>query len=866
MARANLRTLFTAGASDGLTAQAVFTNRVSEMDAFVRSLDNIRYTPRNAGSDPSVPRRNLLLFYGTGGIGKTTLSVELERRLHDGLRGAAAIGSTRIDFAEPAAFDLEQIVIAIRGACGALERRWDAFDIAFALYWERAHPGLPIAEFVERRSRSRDAARAVEVAKQIEATVADVLAGLGPASGVVGAAHNAGRRFYEAVRQSRMKKKLTEECPYFEELIDAPGDDETLSYLPALLGWQLCRDHESRQVVVFVDTFEEMMSRPTREFELLFQRIVYLMPSALFVVTGRDAIDWGDEHLPGSLDYTGSVHWPNLVAGATDDPRQHLVGCLSDQNCEDHLCSVITLPSGEPAISAQIRRRIIEASDGLPLYLDLAVGHFLELLSRRDEPTADAFGGSLPAVVARTMRDLTAAERKALRGVSLVPAFDVELAIAAGGVDSAAARRLVRRTFVRRDDQAFFQYSLHAALRNAILAIDHELTDAWGDREWTLASERIQAELASRASDALRNRDPRTMGSLLALSLQCAHAAEPDDKILQLGMVLADLGHWSLLDARSDAKPHPITTGLRGIAARRGASLDVSVELLDHALEAPTLTRSARRAFELHRAHGRRNAGRYSAARVDYERLIEAEGGDQTAESARFQLLDLALIEGRFVDLQEAFQAEPRPEAPPQRCEWLRLEGHLARFNAQFRTAERLYREALDLAEHSALAAASAKAETNIAESLCWEWPADAQLYARRAIDNNSAAGNRLEIVKAAAALAICAAGTSESAAAVSRCLDAVKQTGYRAGELFALSAIAFDGAVRHDVDAVLRATNRIASLSRQIGTYGFLLDIAAAWLRGMGDTTTRITPLDSPRWVDNAALDRWAALPQQRK
>src|SRR6266702_5332068 len=106
MSKISLRAAFTLAAESPVAAQQVFTNRVTEVGAFDEALRTLGNTLATADISPvinrAMPRRNVLVYYGVGGIGKTTLSEELERRFagrhQDGRnRERAAI---RFDFAE----------------------------------------------------------------------------------------------------------------------------------------------------------------------------------------------------------------------------------------------------------------------------------------------------------------------------------------------------------------------------------------------------------------------------------------------------------------------------------------------------------------------------------------------------------------------------------------------------------------------------------------------------------------------------------------------------------------------------------------------------------------------------------------------
>lgn len=86
MTRRDLRTLFRSNSPD-LSAEEVFSDREDEWEAIARSV-----TACVAGmSDPGFdvedfeePRRNVLMFYGVGGIGKTSLSHNAAEKLAGG--------------------------------------------------------------------------------------------------------------------------------------------------------------------------------------------------------------------------------------------------------------------------------------------------------------------------------------------------------------------------------------------------------------------------------------------------------------------------------------------------------------------------------------------------------------------------------------------------------------------------------------------------------------------------------------------------------------------------------------------------------------------------------------------------------------
>ena len=239
MARVNLRAAFMAGVNSPVTAQQVFTDRADEVSAFQAALANLERGLDRASASPVVDRtqgrRNVLCFYGVGGIGKTTLSQELERRL---LADAVAedrgdVATVRIDVVDDSATDMESLLLRLRAGLGRLGRRWFAFDLALSCYWMRAHPGEELREFLDASPVLRRAAKAVGLGEQIASNV-EFLSPV-EVGGLPGLAQRAGLGIYRAIRDRVREGTLLSECDLLRELVDADADYEALSYFPYLL-------------------------------------------------------------------------------------------------------------------------------------------------------------------------------------------------------------------------------------------------------------------------------------------------------------------------------------------------------------------------------------------------------------------------------------------------------------------------------------------------------------------------------------------------------------------------------------------------------------------------------------------------------
>ncbi|MFE4328769.1 hypothetical protein ACFRQM_04725 [Streptomyces sp. NPDC056831] len=203
-----------------------------------------------------------------------------------------------------------------------------------------------------------------------------------------------------------------------------------------------------------------------------------------------------------ALDWTGPTAWPGLTTTATTTAvvpqpraaapvgRQHLIGDLSPEDCDTHLARRLTLDD-QALIDADIRTAITARSHGLPLPLDLAVSRFLEIRRTGHTPTPADFDCTSPALLARTLSDLTPDERHLARSVALLDAFDLDLAIQTAGLThQAPARRLTERPLVTENLYALWPYYLHRAIRSAVRD-----DNRWTKADWHRAATRALAAL-----------------------------------------------------------------------------------------------------------------------------------------------------------------------------------------------------------------------------------------------------------------------------------------------------------------------------------------------------------------------------------
>lgn len=897
MAR-DLRALF--GSNEQVGAGEAFTNRQAQWNAVASALTEhlARITdPAFDVQDLEAPRHNVIVFHGVGGIGKSTLSRKLEAALTDTARRPAQWGEpawpdsprllpVRVDLARSAGTDFEQLVLTLRLALARhVGRGLPAFDIALRRYWDTVHPGEPLEEYLRRRGLAAMAGEALP--GQIKGAVGEAAQQLA-LPGVVGsAAGQVAAALVSALRQRHEKARALAGCARLVDLLEAEPDLEALSYYPHLLAWEIARLPAKKSVVpvVLLDGFEDVGDRTHRDLERLLQRVVWLMPGALFVVTGRSRLQWADPALSGQLDCTGPAAWPGLAPASTPlvpgartpapaaGPRQLLIGDFSADDCEDYLAHRLTTSDDQPLIPADIRAVIARRSHGLPLYLDLSALRFLEIRRTRT-PVPEDFEADFAALIARTLQDLTGDERHVLRAAALLDAFDIPLATAAAGMShDAPALRLVERPLVHEDPAALWPYHLHALVRSTLRSADDRTDDRWSEQDWQRAADRAHTALGSQWS-AAGTGDRALLVGCLRQGLRLAR-----DHRLDLGW-LADAAWdyvsdsiWEPLDPPASAstagqastgRPRgaaPLATPadalvetLSTIAARQREHRTHTADRLTRVIDSRLLPEDLTDMALYYRAKAHRDLGRGTASRQGMQQV--AAGTTRLAPAARRGLVHLARTSGDFPTAHEA--AQTLGWAGRQH----RVLGDLAWVHAQMDQATTYYEAARTDAEEHGVAGERATSQAQLAFVRALTDPETADDDLDLAAQLLAGLDLRATTLTTRIAALLRDAGTGGDAIPErANILDAeIRASGVRAARTTLALALCFHHAVLDDnaLDAAIRGLDQLT----RGHDYAYYTDIAH-FMAGR--------PLQFPsaaRWLDDpeAVRNRWRTLVTNRQ
>ncbi|WP_316782906.1 ATP/GTP-binding protein [Streptomyces sasae] len=678
---ADLRALFSS--NDPVGASEAFTNRQNQWRFVATAIEeHLRHiaAPGFDVEDLEAPRNNVTVFHGVGGIGKSTLLRKIEAALTDAEQRPVQWGEpawagerllpVRIDLARSASngADFERVLLTIRLALAArVGRPLPSFDLALRRYWDTRHPGEPLEEYVRRTGLAAKFGQMLP--QQVQGAVSEAVSAL-QLPGLVGsAAGQVASALITALRERRERARALAGCARTADLLEIEPDLEALSYYPHLLAWEISRLPAKHSVVpvILLDTFEDTGDRH-RDTERLLQRLVWLMPNAFFVVSGRNRLPWANPALQGQLDYTGPAAWPGLDtqqpawAAGQSGARQHLIGDLSPRDCDDHLARRLTR-DGQPLISPEIREVITQRSHGLPLHLDLAVSRYLEIRRTGRTPVPSDFDHTFPALIARTLSDLTTDERHVLRSASLLDAWDLDLATQAAGLPhQSAARRLIERPMISEDPHATWPYHLHAAIRTALRTAGDHTEDQWTPADWHQAAVRALAALGQQWHDAGALIPSRTLlVACLRQGLRLARDHRLDDLawLTDAAYAYTDDSVWEPIAPPTqppapDAprQPEPDTPAdalaelLAAIARRQHEHRERTAERLTAVLDTGLLSTQLAELALYYRAKAHKDIGLTDTA-LDGMRQV-ADAGGRLAPRARRGLANLARISGDF--------------------------------------------------------------------------------------------------------------------------------------------------------------------------------------------------------------------------
>jgi formylglycine-generating enzyme required for sulfatase activity len=369
------------------SALDVFTDREELIAAFERNL---------AHKQPEEHR--VLVFYGDGGIGKTTLLQKLEQ-LHRQRCPQALMG--RLDLAGADTTSPDLLLYRLRRLFPTIP--FPSFSLALAEYGRRFHPeqvyGSDRKELLQGAGPYADVlAGGLEVLGQ--------LSGVGLAVSTMKAAAMAQRQLSDWVQRRaepwlQRSQSLSEEQMLAQLPLQWASDFRQAISTQLDQDWDVAITYNGPPPLIAFDTYETLwhsgMGRSGRRREPRERWLVDLvseLPEVLWVIGGRDRLSWEGY----------DKAWGKAC-------EQHLVGQLSDEDARSFL---VKRGIKEPAIVEKILRQ----AAGVPLYLELETQLYDKTPAA--ERTPEVFGGRQQGQIDRLLTSPDASEWATLKPMTTV--------------------------------------------------------------------------------------------------------------------------------------------------------------------------------------------------------------------------------------------------------------------------------------------------------------------------------------------------------------------------------------------------------------------------------------------------------------
>lgn len=347
----------------------------------------------NAFNTKVKDEHKLLVYYGVGGIGKTTLRKELGKRLE---AEKPETVWTAIDLDTPTYREQETALFVLRNQLhDKFKINFPSFDIAYTVYWQKTHPQTPM---------TKDTFPLL--------TGANVVAGIMRVVGempYIGFVPKLTKAFMTGGNVFREWWKRRGE----KELANLPNlEPKEISVRMPMFWASDMKDfieEKKKDAVLFLDTYEALWENQNAEGGFFMRdewirELVSHLPEVLWVVCGREKLRW----------YEQDEEWNNYT-------EQYLLGRLSDDDSRYFLNSC--------GIEKQdVQNVIIKASKGVPHFLDLAVDTYYEIQSRHNrEPEAKDFAKTQESVLERFLRYLDKTEIETLKALSAARIWGSEI-------------------------------------------------------------------------------------------------------------------------------------------------------------------------------------------------------------------------------------------------------------------------------------------------------------------------------------------------------------------------------------------------------------------------------------------------------
>ena len=422
------------GEENNIPAQRQFTDREEPQESFIHALNNL------LNKEYSV-----LVYYGVGGIGKSSLQKHLKEFHLD--QDDQSVYSW-IDFEIEANRTAQK---TLRGLAehfkSKFKMKFPIFDMAYLIYWSKAFPDHDI---------KKEGLPFLEEGNQLS----EIISTFVNSAGILGTTLNTLDYIYKKSKEFTFDSKIKQALADLTQL-ESNEIEAKLSVFFAQDLESYQNKYPNKKIVIFFDTYEALW--PTHRNEAYYfaqdewlRDIITELPHILFVICGRE-----------------KIRWTEIEEEWEDDLNQHILGSLSQTDSQSFLksCHITDL---------KIQNSIIQSSEGFPYYLDLCVDIYYQIKSHSKVPSQEDFIDiGQQDIFKKFMKYLNHSEQETLKVLANARFFTKELFINLiahfkTGYPATAIKQLSNFSFISQDTGKYF---IHDLMRKSLHRFsDDELT------------------------------------------------------------------------------------------------------------------------------------------------------------------------------------------------------------------------------------------------------------------------------------------------------------------------------------------------------------------------------------------------------
>ena len=414
-------------------ANRVFTDREKPRKVFWDTYDTLKLNMDKL-NDIAV-----VTFYGIGGIGKTSLIKQLMNELTEKIPQPKYI---YIDFK-----NVKDTIAVLKSMRNSLQSDYNfqfpMFDLALYVYLKK------LGEDIEKGGLKSITSKSPFLSSLMD------LCGAIPVIGFVPTVLKSVDNLVAATRNMINDRKL--------ELYELQNEepDIILKNLPYYFAGDLENNlkDSGEPFVVFFDTYEALVNElsgigePLKNDQWIRDEkrgLITNIPNTIWVIAGREKIKWEQFN----------SEWKDAL-------NQHLLGSLSGNDTESFLCSA-------GVSDERLRKEIYTLTNGTPVYLDISVDRYYEILENGETPSIDKIGREVDELIERFVRYMDDNKKDLMFLLSCLDEWTDDLLInVAGkvltGFSYVSVEKIKGYSFISTEDNV--DYVMHQTVRDVLYRV-----------------------------------------------------------------------------------------------------------------------------------------------------------------------------------------------------------------------------------------------------------------------------------------------------------------------------------------------------------------------------------------------------------